>query len=845
MAGWLSSKLKEAEHFLQQIDQQAAESLGKPEIQKPNERGGRRGKTKPTADFLYTDHKDGNKEASAQRKVDLGLEATPLALSKLVRKSDQGPRAVHGYARVEGKDTSLNKKLQPGPIVQITGESEINGKDDWTELLATPNVEPYLTPALVSSVGSSDSARYGYVKGHPSRTTINRNKIGGYHRRSDDFSLEKSSAAKQESAFASKISSSTIFPTTGSVISSRTTSPGKLGHAALPRRLELDLAELVCAETEKNNEALVTATSHETGMIGNSMDFNQAGIERNTDFEHSRKNSEVLLIESVKEDAASKAQPSEIHADGLSNLQEQDGTIPDIASDSIDYLADVNGTAVVPADYQHNESKGIGHTLEDSFNRVHAIEKQSNAIQSLVKENGGNVATDTHQVIECRDLTGAHEMGISESLPVTQALPSSLNLDDGSHDSSAISDGDSDRDTESEDEEDEEMERRKFAHKKRIARRKELTASRAAAAQEAIRERKLFVEKLEKESINLKRVLADREEQQGREAAELRTTIAEVMHALETEKKLHSSIRMKALAAESQLENKNADLAKSLGALQWQLDEQTSQLLKARNMVNSKESAKEELVRRLAKMRGDLYGEQNREPKLVEKSNEDGSFEEEQSDLWKKIQQCQIQVKDLEVKIHGLKDTPSEPTETEQELETRLAQMTDYLIQRQSQVEALATEKATLLIRLEALSNKINEERAMVSKASRNKPGVWTSSDGDSNYYDMEYGLGIPYDSKKKHSAYELGESSSTNTSLGSVPLSPILRQLNVFFSVGMFYLRKHRWARVFAIMYIIILHLWVWFVVSKPTQTLTIQEFGLPKNVSDFKDGSNVTNLL
>jgi hypothetical protein len=101
------------------------------------------------------------------------------------------------------------------------------------------------------------------------------------------------------------------------------------------------------------------------------------------------------------------------------------------------------------------------------------------------------------------------ESSVKESRSKSRTLESDVD----SRGTDSMTDSESDKDTDSEDE----MRRKKLAQKQRIARRKEAAALRAAAARSTINERKLLVEKLEKELTMLERISAEREEQQERE----------------------------------------------------------------------------------------------------------------------------------------------------------------------------------------------------------------------------------------------------------------------------------------------------------------------------------------
>jgi hypothetical protein len=149
----------------------------------------------------------------------------------------------------------------------------------------------------------------------------------------------------------------------------------------------------------------------------------------------------------------------------------------------------------------------------------------------------------------------------------------------------------------------------------------------------------------------------------------------------------------------------------------------------------------------------------------------------------------------------------------ELELQTRLNQLTDHLIQKQAQVEALSTEKATLHFRLEAVSNTLREAKsAAQSRASkRNKAN---SGGGDWSMYDddIEYGLSRPYSSKDKGFVQADFDHPITQGT-GSHPVIQLVLQMDSLFLGGARILRTHSSARALAGLYLFALHGWVLFV--------------------------------
>ncbi|GLT45493.1 hypothetical protein SLA2020_193220 [Shorea laevis] len=117
--------------------------------------------------------------------------------------------------------------------------------------------------------------------------------------------------------------------------------------------------------------------------------------------------------------------------------------------------------------------------------------------------------------------------------------------------------------------------------------------------------------------------------------------------------------------------------------------------------------------------------------------------------------------KQLEFNIELTRKKIEEPTEVEVELKRRLGQLTDHLIQKQAQVEALSSEKATLLFRIETVSRTLD-------KAPRDlESGKWELSESKLK----------PLQDKIRFRQKHLGS---------------LLLQLDAIFSTGVVFLRKN-----------------------------------------------------
>ncbi|GFP86237.1 golgin candidate 2 [Phtheirospermum japonicum] len=277
--------------------------------------------------------------------------------------------------------------------------------------------------------------------------------------------------------------------------------------------------------------------------------------------------------------------------------------------------------------------------------------------------------------------------------------------------SKAPSDRESNSETDSSGSSDSESEREREERRKR---RQHILAERAAAkAVEAIKERENLVARLEGEKQSLEKILEERAKQQVQEASELQTTMMETMEAVEVEKQKHNNTRMEALTRLAKLEKANADLTRSLANVQKSLEVEVDRVAELRQQIHIKEATHEELRRKISSTHHD--DAKLRAPKGVEFELE--MLEAEYSFVNDKVRRMQDQAKTLETSIETTRREIENPTEIEIELKRRLRQLTDHLIQKQAQVETLSSEKAMLLLRIEAASRMLDEYKPMIDSA--------------------------------------------------------------------------------------------------------------------------------
>ncbi|XP_021771155.1 LOW QUALITY PROTEIN: golgin candidate 2-like [Chenopodium quinoa] len=337
----------------------------------------------------------------------------------------------------------------------------------------------------------------------------------------------------------------------------------------------------------------------------------------------------------------------------------------------------------------------------------------------------------------------------------------------------------------------------------RMERRRQILAAKAAAkASEAIKEQENIVARLEGEKQSLEKILEEQANQAAQEASELQAMTMEMMEATEVEKQKHNHTRMEVLAQLAKLETANANLAKLLGSTQWNLEIEVNRLAELRHQIEVKEAVLEELKR-------EIYSVHQIRATLTSLAVSKGfelqkeMLEAERAFATDKNARLQEKVMKLEANINMTLKEMENSTEVEVELRRRLWQMTDHLIQKQAQVESLSSNKGTLLFRTEAVSRLLEENKSLIS-----------ASDISGNLRkDLEAGTWESTGSKLRPMLENKIQS-------GRQHLGSLLRQLDAIFSAGAVFLARNPAAKLWSLVYLISLHLWVLYIFFSHSQS-------------------------
>ncbi|KAL9253448.1 Golgin putative 2-like protein [Drosera capensis] len=714
MARWISSKLKVAENLLQQIDQQAAESLGKGESGKEAEEDRLRfdsGVRSPGGTVSLKD------QLRKKGKEDLDL------LRKNGRSnysSDNGRLSVGG----DGERGKGAEDLRKGSVAK---------DGDWTELLST-------TPKKLSRSGSSGSSPSNGKAGSG----------GGRGVRRDQGKTESLGSNKKSEG----------------------------------RSVGLDLG----------------SGGVEVGVVGDGRGIN--GKE-----ESMPRSSNV----------GSDAKVTEGWEFGLKEETIVDGDEERVAEHGKELVVDALGE-----ESQSNSKKTVASIVSRSM----VLNLQ--VLDEPLKDADGVVSSGRNEA-NARDGRTNRSVGSEDQ---HNAAIKRLGSDDLKRGSSLIDDEESDSESESASaESDSEMEREREEKRKR---RQEFLAAKAAArAAEAIKERENLVARLEGEKQSLEKILEERAKQAALEywpevltaqmcigqllcdmafvanheagslylifwnqASELQSMMIEMMEAVDLEKRKHNNTRMEALARLAVLETANADLAKALASAQWNLENEVNQVAELRKQVELRELAHEEMRRKIASTQQAATSVSNSVGSQGAKLEHEMLLAE-CSFIADKIKRLKDKERKLKEIIESTQKEMHNQTEVEVEIKRRLSQMTDHLIQKQSQVEALSSEKAMLLFRVEAVSTLLDENKSQMTTA---------EFSGTSPDDDLETGAYEFYRSKEKPILEGRLQS-------GKRHLNSLVWQLDAIFATCVVVLRRKPEVKLFSLVYLLCLHVWVLYI--------------------------------
>lgn len=212
--------------------------------------------------------------------------------------------------------------------------------------------------------------------------------------------------------------------------------------------------------------------------------------------------------------------------------------------------------------------------------------------------------------------------------------------------------------------------------------------------------------------------------------------------------------------------------------------------------VSEAEAAREQLQDLQDQIAGQKTSRQELETELDRMKQEFHYMEE---DLYRTKNTLQSRIKDREEEIQKLRNQLTNKTlsnSSQSELESRLHQLTETLIQKQTMLESLSTEKNSLVFQLERLEQQVRSAPAAPSNGSSINMSAVDSSEGT-----RLRNVPVLFTDSETNLAGMYGKVRKAASSIDQFSI-----RLGIF-------LRRYPIARVFVIIYMALLHLWVMIV--------------------------------
>lgn len=212
--------------------------------------------------------------------------------------------------------------------------------------------------------------------------------------------------------------------------------------------------------------------------------------------------------------------------------------------------------------------------------------------------------------------------------------------------------------------------------------------------------------------------------------------------------------------------------------------------------VNEAESAREQLQDLQEQIAGQKASKQELEAELDRQKQEFRYIEE---DLYRTKNTLQSRIKDREEEIQKLRNQLTNKTlsnSSQAELENRLHQLTETLIQKQTMLESLSTEKNSLVFQLERL-----EQQVKAAPGSGGNGSSINMSGVDSGEGTRLRNVPVLFNDTEGNLAGMYGKVRKAASSIDQFSI-----RLGIF-------LRRYPIARVFVIIYMALLHFWVMIV--------------------------------
>ncbi|XP_030448282.2 golgin candidate 1 isoform X2 [Syzygium oleosum] len=231
--------------------------------------------------------------------------------------------------------------------------------------------------------------------------------------------------------------------------------------------------------------------------------------------------------------------------------------------------------------------------------------------------------------------------------------------------------------------------------------------------------------------VNMDSIMRNRELTETRMMQALREELASAERRAEEERAAHNASKRAAMEREVELEHRAVESSTALSRIQRTIDERTARIAELEQQKALLEVENSSLNQELHDMEARIRREQKKSPeetnKLIQAWQEEvASARQGQRDAENKVSTMEAELQKMKVEMAAMKrDAEHYSRQEHMELEKRYRELTDLLYYKQTQLEAMASEKAAAEFQLEKELKRTQEAQA---EAERNRVSRRASS---------------------------------------------------------------------------------------------------------------------
>nr|XP_010915630.1 golgin-84 [Elaeis guineensis] len=242
-------------------------------------------------------------------------------------------------------------------------------------------------------------------------------------------------------------------------------------------------------------------------------------------------------------------------------------------------------------------------------------------------------------------------------------------------------------------------------------------------------------EKLASLQADMETIMRSRELTETRMIQALREELASAERRAEEERAAHSATKMAAVEREIELEHRAVEASNALARIQRQADESTTRAMELEHKVALLEVECASLTQELQEMEARNRRGQKKPSEEASQNLQMQAWQEEverarqgQREAENKLSSLEAEIQKMRVEMAGMRrDAEHYSRQEHMELEKRYRELTDLLYHKQTQLEAMASEKAAMEFQLEKELKRFQEAQveAERSRATRRSSSTW------------------------------------------------------------------------------------------------------------------------